>query len=73
MNIQTVFLVKGETYAIAGAGQSAVASALGQFDKDTVVKLHGFIIDGEFKSVDLSSYWERMNRETIKSTSNKWS
>ena len=58
MDIKSIFLVGNETYFIDGAGQSAVASAISQF-KDQVVKLHGFLIDGQFKPVDLSSHWDR--------------
>lgn len=52
MTVQTVFMVDGQTYSIEGAGQSAVAAALDKF-KNMVVKLHGFIIDGVFKPIDL--------------------
>lgn len=56
--IKTVFLVKGQTYAIEGAGQDAASAAIQQFPKDTV-KLHGFIVNDEFKKADLTSHWER--------------
>lgn len=56
--IQTVFLVNGDTYAVDGSGQQAAQAALDSFPKD-VVKLHGFMIDGQFKKADLTSHWER--------------
>ena len=47
--IQTVFLVGKQTYSIDGYGQEAAAAALNQF-KGQVVLLHGFMINGVFKS-----------------------
>jgi hypothetical protein len=58
MKIQTVFLVAGQTYAVDGTGQDAASAALQQF-KNTVVKLHGFMVNGNFKPADLTSYWQR--------------
>ena len=55
---QTVFLVSGQTYAIDGVGQPAAQAALDSFPSQ-VVKLHGFMINGEFKKADLTSHWER--------------
>lgn len=56
--IQTVFLVNGQTYATDGYGQQAADAALKSFPGQTV-KLHGFMIDDEFKKADLTSHWER--------------
>lgn len=57
--IQSVFLINGQTYAVDGSGQQAASAALNSFPKD-VVKLHGFMINGQFKKADLTSHWERM-------------
>lgn len=56
--IQTVFIVDGQTYASPGTGQTASTAALASFPK-AVIKLHGFIINDEFKPADLTSHWDR--------------
>lgn len=56
--VQTVFLVDGQTYASPGTGQEASSAALESFPKK-VVKIAGFVIDGVFKAVDLTSHWDR--------------
>lgn len=58
MKLQTVFLVKGQTYAVNGTGQEAAEAALNSFPTE-VVKLHGFMINDKFKKADLTSHWER--------------
>lgn len=65
MEIKTVFNVESNDdniaggYAVNATGQEAVAIVKNGLKRKDRVILQGFLIDGEFKPVDLSSNWQR--------------
>jgi len=75
-NIKTIFEAVhptytplNETFAVSATGQEAASAALNEYP-NKVILLKGFLINEEFKPVDLTDHWNRTsvlrNRNTNK-------